>query len=76
MSNMEQVYKFEAETLRNIVRQCGELLFKYGYKFDKEDREKSLEILVAIRRVEQDNVNMWLANQSKVKFEQITGEKL
>lgn len=75
MVNNEQMYKYEVECLRNLVKQCGELLFKYGYKFDKEDRDKSIEILVAIKRVEQDNVNMWLANQSQAKFEQITGVK-
>lgn len=47
--SIEEVYKFEAETLRRIVRQCGELLFKYGHTFDKSDREKTIELLAMIK---------------------------
>jgi hypothetical protein len=72
MKDMTEVYKAEVECLRNLVRQCGELLFKYGWKFDENDRSKATTILASIKRAETDRVNMWLANQSQAKFEQIT----
>ena len=63
MSNMEEIYKFEAETLRRVAKQCAELLFKYGYKFDKEDRDKAISLVAMIKnREEQDTqyYNRWI----------------
>ena len=48
MSDMEEVYKYEAETLRKMVYQCAELLYKYGYKFDKEDRDKAIDLVCSV----------------------------
>lgn len=52
---MATVHKYEAETLRNIVKQCGELLFKYGWKFDKPDRDKALDLVALIKNKEQSD---------------------
>lgn len=49
------MYKYEAECLRNLVKQCGELLFKYGWKFEKEDRDKSIELVALIKNKEQSD---------------------
>ena len=46
---MTEVYKFEAETLRRVSRQCVELLFKYGHTFEKEDREKAISIVAMLK---------------------------
>lgn len=45
---MEEVYKYEAETLRKKLYQCTDLLFKYGYKFDKEDRDKAINLICEV----------------------------
>lgn len=72
-ASMEEVYKAEVEALRKVLSDCYDLLFKYGWKFEKEDRSKATTILASIKRAETDRVNMWLVNQSQAKFEQITG---
>ena len=51
-ANNEQMYKYEAECLRNLVRQCGELLFKYGWKFEAEDKDKAIELVSLIKNRE------------------------
>lgn len=46
--SMEKVYKYEAETLRKMVYQCADLLYKYGHKFDKEDRDKAIDLVCSV----------------------------
>ena len=46
--SMEEVYKYEAETLRKMVYQCADLLYKYGHKFDKEDRDKAIDLVCSV----------------------------
>lgn len=71
MSDMEEVYKAEVETLRKLLGDCYDLLFRYGYTFDKEDREKTTKILCSIKYAEASQINVWLGSQPCVKY----GEK-
>lgn len=47
-ASMEEVYKYEAETLRKKLYQCADLLFKYGHMFDKEDRDKAIDLVCEV----------------------------
>ena len=47
----EEMRKAEVECLRRINQQCGDLLFKYGWKFDEEDKAKAKELIVQIKNI-------------------------
>jgi hypothetical protein len=49
---MTEVYKFETETLRRTVKQCTELLLKYGHTFDKSDRDKVICLIAMVKNKE------------------------
>lgn len=63
-ANMEEVYKFEAETLRRVARQCADLLFKYGHKFDKDDRDKAISLVAMIKNGQDFDRQMYDLNES------------
>jgi len=67
---MGEIYRYEAETLRKIVHQCADILFKYGHTFEKADRDKTIELLAIIKnRKDLDDVYNWMVPKPEVKFE-------
>lgn len=65
-ASMEEVYKAEIEALRKVLSDCYELLFKYGWKFEENDQEKTKNILVSIKKP--INNYMRLDNKLKATF--------
>lgn len=70
MEDMLEIYKAEAAALRKIAQESATLLEKYGWEFDKEDRNKAIEIICLVRKTGHD-VNSWniLVEQERLKNE-------
>lgn len=47
------ISKLEEENaqLKELLKECRELLFDYGYKFDDDDRQKAQDLIVKIFEV-------------------------
>lgn len=52
MSDMEEVYKFEIETLRKTLKECIDLIYKYGFTFEKDDRNKATTLIAMVKNQE------------------------
>lgn len=50
---MTEVNKFEIETLRNTLKDCIDLLYKYGHTFDKSDRDKAISLIAMVKNREE-----------------------